>query len=319
MEKVVNVSVVMSAYNSVKYLSNAIESILQQTYRDFEFIIVNDCSTDNTLEIIESFAKKDDRIVIVNNVINSGVSKSCNHAINKIAKGNYIVRMDSDDIAKPERIKKLVDFLDQNSDVVVVGSNADFIDMNGEYIFTSNLPISDANIRKSLLKRATFINPTVAFRKESFVKIGGYYEPIKHYFEDYMLWIALSKIGQLAILNESLLEYRVVMNSISSKEVSKEYKILEREIVHKGFATAEELNFIEKEKSIKSSPKNSELAYYLILSQKYIFDNYNLLKAKENLSKAKEIDPNSRKLKLLRIALLFPKPVLQIIFKMVRK
>lgn len=318
MENQIRVSVVMTAYNASKYLSLAIESILNQTYKDFEFLIIDDCSTDNSLEIINKYSTKDERIIVIENKTNKGVSKSCNYAIKEIAKGDIIVRMDSDDIAKPNRMDVLINYLDHHPAVIAVGSNADFIDMEGEFIFTSNLPLTNNDILKSLEQRATFINPTTAFRKESFLKVGGYYEPIKHYFEDYMLWWQFSKIGKLEILKESLLFYRIVMNSISSKELSAEYKILEQQIVKKGFATEEEIDFIIKEKSIKSNPKNSELAYYLILAQKYLIDNYNVKQAKKNLKLARSINPSSKKLLLLTVVSWLPEPMINLIVKILK-
>ncbi|WP_353164627.1 glycosyltransferase family 2 protein [Empedobacter brevis] len=318
MEKKLKASIVMSVYNSSLYLDKSIESIINQTYKNFQFIIINDCSTDNSLQIIERYANIDNRITIINNKENIGVSKSCNYAIKEVSKENIIIRMDSDDIAKSNRVEKLIHFLEQNSNVVAVGSNADFIDMDGDYISTSNLPLTNDKILKSLLKRATFINPTVAFRRDAFIQVGGYYEPIKHYFEDYMLWWQFSRIGDLAMLPESLLNYRIVMNSISSIQISKEYKYLERKIAYKGFATEEELSFITSEKSVKSNPKNSELAYYLILAQKYLLENYNLEKAKYNLNKAELITSNSKRLKLLKFLSLFPKQILMVILKMMK-
>ncbi|WP_322971464.1 glycosyltransferase family A protein [Faecalibacter sp. LW9] len=315
MENQIRVSVVMTVYNAANYLSLAIESILNQTYKNFEFLIIDDCSKDDSLQIITKYSSVDPRIVVIKNNINQGVSKSCNYAIKEVAKGDIIIRMDSDDIAKTKRIEVLVDYLDRYPEIVALGSNADFIDMEGEYIFTSKLPLKHDDIIRSLEKRATFINPTTAFRKNAFLKVGGYYEPIKHYFEDYMLWWQLSKIGKMEILNASLMCYRIVMNSISSKEISPEYKLLEQKIVKKGFATEEEINFIFKEKSIKSNPKNSELAYYLILAQKYLIDNYNLPLAKKNLSRARQINPSSKKLILLTLISWLPQKMIQLMIK----
>lgn len=308
------VSVVMTVYNAEKYLSLSIESILNQTFTNFEFIIINDCSVDGSSQIITNYSNLDKRIKIINNKTNLGVSKSCNNAI-KMAAGEYIARMDSDDIALPNRLQTQVDFLDNNSDVIAVGSNADVIDMNGNYVYTTSQPETYNEILLSLKKRATMINPTTIFRKESFLEVGGYYEPIKHYFEDFMLWAQLSKIGKIVNIKDSLLQYRIVMNSISSKQVSKKYQQLEIEISHRGYASKEELDFIRKEKAIKSEPKQAEFAYYLILAQKYILNNYNYLKATEYLNKAEKMKIFSKKLMILKLISMFPKNIIQFLYR----
>ena len=113
------ISVVMPAYNAEKYITEAIDSILFQTFKDFEFIIINDASTDSTKDIIESY--KDPRIKLVNNEQNKGVAKSLNIGIS-VACGKYIARMDADDIALPERFQKQFDFMEQHPNIDVCGS-----------------------------------------------------------------------------------------------------------------------------------------------------------------------------------------------------
>jgi len=113
------ISVIMSVYNGEKYLREAIESILNQTFRDFEFIIINDGSTDKTSEILSSY--NDPRIVIINNKRNIGLTKSLNKGL-KMVKGEYIARQDADDVSLPERLERMVNFLDMNRDVGLLGS-----------------------------------------------------------------------------------------------------------------------------------------------------------------------------------------------------
>ncbi len=125
------VSVIMSVYNGDKYLREAIESILNQTFTDFEFIIVNDGSTDNSLEIIESY--DDERIKTINNKKNIGLTKSLNKAL-KFAKGKYIARQDADDVSLPNRFEKQVEYLDSHPEVALVGTSVYLIDENGKII-----------------------------------------------------------------------------------------------------------------------------------------------------------------------------------------
>ena len=115
------ISVIMSVYNDEKYLAKSIESILNQTYSDFEFIIINDGSTDKSMEIIDRYKNEDKRVVVVNQE-NMGLTKSLNKAI-KLSKGKYIARMDSDDISVSNRLEKQIEFLKHNKDYALVGTN----------------------------------------------------------------------------------------------------------------------------------------------------------------------------------------------------
>src|SRR4051812_32189612 len=132
----VKVTVLMSAYNTEMYISEAIHSVLNQTFTDFELLIVNDGSTDKTMEIIQTF--KDPRIILVNQP-NGGVSKALNNGLHH-AKAKFIARFDSDDICYPERLQVQYDFMQENPDYVLCGSSADYIDKNGEYIFSLECP-----------------------------------------------------------------------------------------------------------------------------------------------------------------------------------
>ncbi len=138
------ISVVMSVYNGDKYLREEIESILNQTFKDFEFIIVNDGSTDKSLEIIKSY--NDPRIVIIDQE-NTGLAKALNNGIN-IAKGRYIARMDQDDISNPERFEKQIEFLENLSEYVAIGSWSNHISEHGEYLYTCKMPIDSSTLIK---------------------------------------------------------------------------------------------------------------------------------------------------------------------------
>ena len=130
------VSVIMSVYNGEKYLVQAIDSILNQTYQNFEFIIIDDCSTDNSSHILQEYAKKDSRIKIIKKEKNIGIKgfiENLNLGIS-IAEGKYIARMDADDISLPERFQKQVTFLENNPEIFMVGAQIDFINEKNEII-----------------------------------------------------------------------------------------------------------------------------------------------------------------------------------------
>src|SRR3989344_5781814 len=120
------ISVLMPAYNARKYIGEAIESILNQTFKDFEFIIINDCSTDKTKKIIEEYANKDARIKLINNATNLGLTKSLNIGL-KEARGEYVARLDADDVALPERLEKQYEFMEKNKETTLVGAWAEII------------------------------------------------------------------------------------------------------------------------------------------------------------------------------------------------
>lgn len=211
------VSVIMSAYNAEKYLVETIESILCQSYKDFEFIIVNDGSIDNTQSIIENYAKNDNRIVVVNQE-NIGLTKTLNKAI-KMSNSKYIARIDADDVALSNRLMEQVRYLETNLDIDLVTSNYFLIDSFGKDILYRRLP--NIMIIKRALKMHNFIaHSTVMFRREKFDNVGGYNERYK-YSQDWDLWQRINKIG---IIDKPLLKWRIHESNINFKKNNKSKK-----------------------------------------------------------------------------------------------
>lgn len=217
------ISVAMSVYNGEKYLHQAIESILNQTFRDFEFIIVNDGSTDKTEEIIDEYAKKDLRVKIIKNKNNIGLTKSLNKAI-KEAKGEYIARMDADDISLPERLKKQLSFMENHPEIGVVGCWYYLIDKNNKLIKKCQPAIKFSKIKKALINSAPIIHPGLMIKKEALRKVNSYDESFK-YAQDRDLLFRILKYYQLGIVPEFLLKFRYSKQSISlQREIEqKEY------------------------------------------------------------------------------------------------
>ncbi len=200
------VSVVMPVYNSEKYVAEAIESILNQTYKNFEFIIVNDASTDNSLEIIKKYAKKDKRIKIITNPVNYYISKTRNVGI-KLAKGKYIITHDSDDISLPTRIEEQVDYLNKHSKVGVVGSWIQLFNDSNSETSIRKYPEDDESLRKMIFFCSPIAQPVSAIRKEVFNKIGLYSE-IDPPSEDLYLWFMIGTKFKYANIQKVLLKYR---------------------------------------------------------------------------------------------------------------
>lgn len=212
MNQVPPISVIMSVYNGEKYLKEAIESILSQTFTDFEFIIVNDKSIDNSSKIISEF--NDPRIIVIENLENIGLTKSLNKAL-KVAKGEYIARMDCDDISLPKRFEIQKKFLDENKDIVCVGSGTIIIDGAGRETGGKN-PISDHELLKFyVILKNQITHSTVMFRKSIILNIGGYNELVK-YAQDYDLWSRLLINGyRFSNIEFPLLKYRFHSSSIT--------------------------------------------------------------------------------------------------------
>lgn len=163
------VSVTIPCYNAEKYVESAVCSIMNQTYKNLEIIITDDCSTDKTFEILQRLAKEDSRIKLYKNETNLKIVKTLNNMIFQ-ANGKYIARMDADDVSLPERIEKQVLFLEQNSDFSFCGTNAYHIDENGKTIDKSVLPETFEDNKFFLKFYSTFYHPTVMIRSDVYKK-----------------------------------------------------------------------------------------------------------------------------------------------------
>lgn len=206
------VSVIMAVYNGETYLSEAILSVLNQTEKNFEYIIIDDGSTDDSQKIIKSF--HDERIVYFKK-IHSGLVDSLNLGLQK-ARTEFIARFDADDICMPERLEKQLSFFEQHPENVLVGSYAVKIDEFGEEIGTLEYPpLAWPEIKKYSLLHNPFIHPTVMFRRE-LIRIVGDYRNFKH-AEDYELWTRIIYKYPCANIDEPLLKYRVHTGQITEK------------------------------------------------------------------------------------------------------
>lgn len=209
------ISVIMPCYNSKKYLAKSIGSILDQTYRNFEFIIIDDCSTDGSDLIIKEFQKKDNRIVYLKNEKNLGVALSLNAGI-KISSGKYIARMDADDISLDSRLEKQYEFMESKQDCIVCGTNINLIDQNDSIIGSRYYYESDEKIKRKILNMSPFAHPTVIIRKEVLITNEIYYSDKYPRAEDYYLWLRLVPYGSFNNLNQKMFNYRISESSIKS-------------------------------------------------------------------------------------------------------
>jgi glycosyltransferase involved in cell wall biosynthesis len=210
----------MPAYNAEKYIGEAIESILNQTFTDFEFIIIDDCSTDRTWEIIQGYAKKDNRLVILKNEVNSKICKTLNRGI-LIARGKYIARMDADDWSYRDRLAKQFVFMESNQKVGVSGGSMEVCDAKMKVLGVRKYNLTDQDIRKKLFFYSPFSHPLIILKTEA-VKKAGYYNEDLFDAEDYDLYFRIGRYYKFGNLKDVLLKYRTGESQVSFKNARRQ-------------------------------------------------------------------------------------------------
>jgi hypothetical protein len=221
------VSVLLPVYNDSKTVAQSLRSILAQTFRDFELIVVDDGSEDDTLKIVGSF--EDPRLRLISNGINLGLAPTLNRAIS-IASGEYLARQDADDIALPHRLESEIAFLRVHPAVAMVGSRAITIDENGVETGSWDYPpVNDVDIKWSLLFHNPFIHSSVMMRRAILDRTGLYTEdPVifRAFVEDYDLWSRINQIAKSANFKAPLLKYRLSATSASSRTRAEQHRQL---------------------------------------------------------------------------------------------
>ena len=283
------ITVLMPAYNAGKYIREAITSVLEQTYRNFELLIVNDGSTDDTISIVLSF--KDPRIVLVDQD-HHGVAQALNTGL-RLADTYYVARFDADDICKPERLEKQFNFLEDHPDYILVGSDAEYILEHGDFLFSFKcIAHSNEEVQRNMYVYCPFIHSSVMYKKDEVIKAGGY-NAHAHHFEDYLLWTGLAKIGKMQNLREPLIKVRFNPASVTIDEKwrGERFRQLKRTATTRGSITKEEgdeLLAIIKKQDIR---KIKEGAYHALCGKKFLADNYQPSKARTHVRRAISIRP----------------------------
>jgi glycosyltransferase involved in cell wall biosynthesis len=279
----IKISVLMCAYNTEAYIAQAISSILEQSFTEFELIIVNDGSTDKTIEVIQSF--KDPRIVLFT-VQHKGIAAALNYGL-KQAKADYIARFDADDICYHDRLKVQYEYLNTHSEYFIVGSSADYVDAEGNYIFTYHPPcVTNKEIQNIKNKVCPFVHSSVLYRKEFIIKNGGYNDNALS-FEDHLLWLQVLKNAKGVNIRKPLIQVRLNPQSITIDDNwrTKRFHEIKKGVLEKETITEEEglelLNIL----SIQSTERVKLGAYNSLLAKKYLWNNYQPTKAREHLKK----------------------------------
>ena len=244
------VSVVMSAYNAEKFIADSIRSILDQTYGNWEFIIINDCSSDNTLQIIEQFSDNDHRIKLIHNKENLGLTKSLNIGLTQ-AKGEFIARLDADDTSEPLRLEKQVNFLNTHLDTVLVGSGGYLINSLGDKVSRINVITRESVIRRFMMRLNLSIHSSIMVRRSIIEDIGWYREKFR-YAQDYDLILRLNDEYVLSNVPDPLVGWRFSSTSQTMQHHSLQriYADIARELANerkeKGYDSYDFMDFDEK-------------------------------------------------------------------------
>lgn len=210
--KDIEITVIMPVYNGEKYIALSIKSILSQSFKNFEFIIIDDGSNDNTLQIIEKFSFIDKRIILIKNQ-HEGIAKAINKGLS-LSKGKFIARMDSDDYSYPERLESQINFLKKNKETILIGSN---YYLNYSYLKIKKISLNNSNACKlALIFFNPFAHPTIFFNKSLINTIGMYNENNK-YSEDYDYWSRIAFKYKVNNINNFNLSYRITNQQITKK------------------------------------------------------------------------------------------------------
>ncbi len=216
------ISVVMPVYNAGDFLVDAIESILNQTYKNFEFVIVDDASTDNSLNILKKYARKTKKIRLFKNISNQGVSITVKRAI-KEARGTFLARMDADDIALPQRLEKQIDYLLKHKKTVAIGGQCLVINKEGEIIGEKKFPESFTEIYRYIYRFIPLQQPTLMIARKRLPSDFVYYVDGMNTAEEIELFFKLFKYGKVENLPHYLLFYRIHEKNTSLIDVKQTF------------------------------------------------------------------------------------------------
>jgi glycosyltransferase involved in cell wall biosynthesis len=218
------VSVVMPVYNAAPFVKQAVESILTQTYKNFEFIIIDDASKDNSHEIVKKLARRDKRIRLLRNKKNIGIGATMNKLLSEV-KGDFIARMDADDVAYPTRLEKQVNYLLENPDVGIVGSFMNEINEKNEFVATREVPLIHEEISEQFMTMQAIQNPTLMFNKNLVLKEELYYKDTLSPVDDLDFYFRQLWYVKFANIPEYLMSYRKHSSNSSLKDIKKTFKL----------------------------------------------------------------------------------------------
>lgn len=214
------ISIIMSTFNDDRFIGKSISSILHQTYKNWELIIIDDYSSDNTSKIINKYLIKDKRIKYFRNIRNMGLVTNLINGI-KQASGNYIARIDSDDIwSGDKKLEIQYNFLSNNKDYGLVGCLGNAYDTLGKLLFNINFPVKDCDIRRNILSKNCFIHSSILIKKSIYSKVRGYNLNLK-YFEDYDLWLKIGSVSKFHNIPKKMVGLTIHQDSMTNNNQAK--------------------------------------------------------------------------------------------------
>lgn len=225
-DKKIVVSIILPTHNRAYLLESAVKTVIEQSFQNWELLVLDDLSTDNTEELMNDFSKNDSRIHYIKLPVDNipGITKYLNHGI-KIAKGKYIARIDDDDFwIDKEKLQIQVDFLDNNPDYVITGGGVIIVDENRKELYKYFKKETDEEIRRFILSSNPFLHSTIMFRKEAAEKVGLYHDTV--YAEDWDMWLRLGKVGKLYNFPRYFAEYMSAGQNKSFTHQRKQSRVL---------------------------------------------------------------------------------------------
>jgi glycosyltransferase involved in cell wall biosynthesis len=227
------ITVLLPVFNDEGHIKQSVASVIEQTFQNWELLVLDDGSTDRSIKMIKDLLARDPRIKLINNPTNIGLIETLNKGLSA-SHSDLIARIDSDDYWNDKtKLQKQFDFLNSNPEYGLIGTCGIAVDEQDKHIFNLNYPETDSEIRSQILRRNCFIHSSVMFRKNLALKCGGYNQNYKH-VEDYTLWLQLGTISKLANLPEQMITYRINQKGItqnntdtqinSAIKLSQEYK-----------------------------------------------------------------------------------------------
>lgn len=307
----------MPAYNCEGYIRDAIDSILEQTFGNFEFLIINDGSTDGTEQVIKSYT--DRRIRLISQP-NGGVSRALNTGL-KEAKGKYIARFDADDICYPTRLEEQYQFMLQHPDYVLIGSDADYVSKSGNFIFSYiSTGHTNEEIQARIFERNPFIHSVVFFPKEIAIQCGGY-DPHAHTFEDHLLWVKVVRLGKVCNFRKSLIKVRLNPESVTTDERLRGKRFLElRKKILESDApiTAEDEQELMAIIRSQNSAAIKKLGYHLFVAKKFLWNNYQPREARKHIFAALRSKPFTPGIYTLLLLSFLPKGLILKLYSSVK-
>ncbi len=305
----------MPVYNAEKYLREAMDSVISQSYTQFDFIIVNDGSTDNSENIINSY--KDERIHLVSKP-NGGVASALNAGI-LYSESKYIIRFDADDVCLPDRFQDQINFLEQNPEYVLIGGNVIYMDEAGEFLFDfENKSKTHEEIQLNMLGDCPVVHSSICYKRLAVIEAGLYNE-FAFTFEDHLLWTRLINIGKF--YNSDKYYIKVRFNAASVTLDAKDYdpaliKLKNKALQSQNINEEEGVKIKYLFSKINNQVKKS--SFHRLLAKKYLWNNYNPKLARQNVYIALKFQKLNYKTWILLLLSFLPEGFIRLLYKKVK-